>query len=309
MSRVSTASNYQSALLNLNAAQTRQLNAQARISTQKVATDLAGFGRGAESLTTLKSAQARVQGFITTNEAVAARLTRQDLALNQISDAATGAAGAIGNALSVGNVTLVIQELESYFQSARAGLNTQHNGDYVFAGGSTDKAPVRVASLSELAAAPDVASAFGNDRLVPTSRIDEGTTVRTGYLADDIATDVFSILRDIQAYHEDPATGPLTGQVSDAQRDFLTQQVARLKTAASGVVNVTASNGALQKQVDQTLQSHADHDQSLEILLGSKTDADLAQAISDLQLSQVAVQASAQVISQLSEVSLLNFLR
>ena len=44
-------------------------------------------------------------------------------------------------------------------------------------------------------------------------------------------------------------------------------------------------------------------------MVSKKTDADLAQAITDLQLAQVAVQASAQVISQLSQVSLLNYLR
>jgi flagellar hook-associated protein 3 FlgL len=34
----------------------------------------------------------------------------------------------------------------------------------------------------------------------------------------------------------------------------------------------------------------------------------MAEAITDLQLSQVAIQASAQVISQLRQVSLLNYL-
>ena len=62
MTRVSTAGSYSSALLNLMNAQKQQENAQTRLSTQKVATDMAGFGRGAESLTALKAASGRVQG-------------------------------------------------------------------------------------------------------------------------------------------------------------------------------------------------------------------------------------------------------
>ena len=61
MSRVSTTGNYQSALLNLMSAQAQQNEAQTRLSTQKIATDMKGFGRGAESLTALKAAQNRVQ--------------------------------------------------------------------------------------------------------------------------------------------------------------------------------------------------------------------------------------------------------
>ena len=64
MNRISTAGNYQSALLNLMSAQARQADAQTRMSTQKNATDLAGFGRGSESLTSMKAAQSRVQGFV-----------------------------------------------------------------------------------------------------------------------------------------------------------------------------------------------------------------------------------------------------
>ena len=43
--------------------------------------------------------------------------------------------------------------------------------------------------------------------------------------------------------------------------------------------------------------------------MAKRTDADMARAVTDLQLSQVAIQASAQVISQLRDVSLLNYLR
>ena len=71
---------------------------------------------------------------------------------------------------------------------------------------------------------------------------------------------------------------------------------------------MAARNGAMQNRVDAILKSQTEQKTSLDELLSTKTDADMAQAITDLQLSQVAIQASAQVISQLSQVSLLNYL-
>ncbi|CAN5437929.1 N/A [soil metagenome] len=309
MNRVSTSGTYQSALLNLMSAQNRQDDAQTRVSTQKNATDMAGFGRGAESLTTLKNASARVQTFLDTGEAVAARLDTQDQALNQIGDGVSAARAAIGDVLASESANVLMLELQNQFQSIANGLNTEHQGAYLFGGGNTAQPPVNVMTMSQLAAAPNVASTFDNDTLAPISRLGEGRSVQTGYLADNLGSTIFQIFRDIQAYNDDPATGPLTGKPTDAQKTFLTAQLSRLDAASASTVEVTARNGSLAKQVETTNTSHAGQVESLEKMVNSKTDADLAKALTDLQLSQVAVQASAQVLSQLSQTSLLNYLR
>ncbi|QTC89733.1 flagellin [Brevundimonas goettingensis] len=309
MSRVSTTGNYQSALLNLMSAQAQQNEAQTRLSTQKIATDMKGFGRGAESLTALKAAQNRVQGFIDTGTAVADRLESQDLALNQVGDGVTGARSAIGSALATENINTLMLELQGQFQSIQNGLNAQHQGNYLFAGSDSTKAPVTVSTMAELKAAPSIASTFTNDDLPQTSRLGEQTTVRTGYLADDLGTTIFQIFKDIQAYNDDPATGPLTGKPTDAQKTFLTAQLNRLDTASTATIEVISRNGALAKQVESTNASHEAQVAQLGDMVNTKTEADMAKAVTDIQLAQLAVQASAQVISQLKDTSLLNYLR
>jgi flagellar hook-associated protein 3 FlgL len=309
MSRVSTTGNYQSALLDLMASQQRQADASKRVSTQKVATDMTGFGRGAETLTALKGAASRVQGFLDTGEVVAARLEAQDLALNRVIDGIGGAREAIGGVLASDSAGTLMLELEGYFQSVSNGLNARHQGGYLFAGADTDNAPVSVGTLSDLAAAASVAATFGNDTIKPVSRVAENTSVETGYLANELGTDAFQIFRDIKAYHDDPATGPLTGKPTDAQKAFLTAQLSRLDAARNDTVDAASRNGSLQKRIDQMSTSHLAQITSLNELVSDRTDADLAQAVTDLQLSQIAVQASAQVVSQLREVSLLNYLR
>jgi flagellar hook-associated protein 3 FlgL len=309
MSRVSTTGNYQSALLNLMSAQAQQNDAQTRLSTQKIATDMQGFGRGAESLTALKAAQNRVQGFVDTGTAVADRLESQDLALNQVGDAVTGARGSIGAALATENINTLMLELQGQFQSIQNGLNAQHQGNYLFAGSDTSRTPVTVSTMAELAAAPSIASTFTNDDLAQVSRLGEATSVRTGYLADDIGTQIFQIFKDIQDYNDDPATGPLTGKPTDAQKTFLTAQLSRLDAASKSTIEVISRNGSLQKQVDSTNASHTAQVAQLDEMVHTKTDADLAKAVTDIQLAQIAVQASAQVITQLKDTSLLNYLR
>jgi flagellar hook-associated protein 3 FlgL len=308
MTRVATFGNYQSALLDLMAAQTRAADAQERVSTQKNATDLTGFGRQSETLTALKGAQSRIQGFIDTGEAVGARLTTQDLAMNQVNDGISGLREAVGSVLATDSAGSLMLELEGYFQTVRGGLTMRHQGAYLFAGASTSTVPVNVANLAELAAAPDVASVFDNDTLKTASRVAEGTTLETGVLADELGTEVMEILRDIQLYHAGPS-GPLTGKVTETQKTFLTAQLARLEQAGTGVIDKIAKTGSMANQVEMVGKSHEAQLGSLDQLVSNRTDADMAKAVTDLQLSQVAIQASAQVISQLRTVSLLNYLR
>ncbi|PZO04658.1 MAG: hypothetical protein DCF29_09975 [Alphaproteobacteria bacterium] len=306
MYRVSTFGNYQSALANLMTTQAKSNDAQNRVSTQKNATDLIGFGRESETLTALKGSTARLQGFLDTSNSVAARLTSQDLAMNRVGEGTEGIRSALGNAIAADSSVGLMTELEGLFQSVRGGLNTKHQGNYLFAGSSVDVEPLAAQTLSDLTTA-SVASQFRNDTLKTASRVAEGTTLETGVLASDLGTDTLTILRDIQAFHEG-AQGPLSGKLTAAQKTFLTSQLTLLEQAGKAVTEKTAMTGAQANQVDNLIASHKDQIASLDQLVANRTDADMLKATTDLQLSQIAIQASAQVISQLRQSTLLNYL-
>lgn len=320
MTRVSTAGNYDSALLNLMSAQTRANEAQTRVSTQKVATDLVGFGRGSETLIALKGAQSRVEGFMATGEAVAARLQAQDLAFDRIATAADDSRQLIAESLASGRFDGLMQALQGTFFTAQDGLNAKHQGRYLFGGGSTETAPIDITTLQDLATAPDAGAVFGNDALKSVSRIDEGTTLQTGFLADEIGQDLFAVFRDIQLYQQGTpvtidgvtytpsAPGAINGQGDDDVKAFLSAQLGRLASAHGAITDQAALNGAMQNRVDSVLAAQDDQVLAFKELVGDRTDADMAQALSDLELSQIAIQASAQVISSLRSVSLLSLL-
>ncbi|MEN5168287.1 flagellin [Brevundimonas pondensis] len=306
MNRVATFGNYQSALMHLMAAQSRGEEAQNKVNTKKNATDLVGFGRGSETISAMKSSQTRIQGFIDTAKTVADRLTTQDLAMDRVADAATAARLAIANAIAAGRLDGLMSELESQFQIAQDGLNVKHQGKYLFSGGSVDQRSVEVADLSALTALPATADAFKNDQLKQTSWLDETVTMETGFLASDIGQGLFDVFRDVQAFHQ--AT-PLTGQLTDAQRTFLTAQMNRFEAAAKGIVEIQAQNGAKQNRVETLIESQETRKISIDTILSGKTDANMAQAVTELEMAQIALQASAQVVSQLRQVSLLDYLR
>jgi flagellar hook-associated protein 3 FlgL len=318
MSRVSTTGNYQSALLNLMSSQEALTDANNRLSTKKNAVDMTGYGRGSETLTALKGAQSRVQGFLDTGEAVSARLDAQDLALNQVADALGAAREAVAGVLASDSASTLMLDLEGQFQSVVNGLNYRHQGGYLFAGSDTANQPVSVATMAELVAAPTIASTMGNDHIKPVSRVAENTSLETGYLADGFTftepdgvtqNHIFQVFADIKAYNDDPATGPLTGKPTAAQNIFLTAQLKRLDAATTTAVDIAARNGSLQKRIDEIADSHEAQQMSLGELVSKRTDIDPLRAVTELQLAQVAVQASAEVVAKLSEVSLLNFLR
>lgn len=315
MTRVSTFGNYQSALLDLMSAQSRAETAQKKVNTRKNATDLVGFGRGSETVSALKSSQTRIQTFIDTNKAVAARLETQNLAMDRVADAATAARQALADAIAAGRMDALMGSLESLFMEAQDGLNMKHQGKYLFGGGASDRAPVDLPDIpgqpgatmmAKLAALPDENAAFRNDQLKQSSWLDENVSMDTGFLADAMGAELFAIFRDIQLAHE---AAPLEGQMTDAQKAFLTTQMGRFEAAAKGVVELQAANGGMQNRVDRLLESQEARKISVDTILSGKTDANMAEAVVELEMAQVALQASAQVISQLRQVSLLDYLR
>lgn len=307
MDHVSTAGMYQSALLNLYAAENRQTDAQNQIASGKVATDLKGYASDAEKLTATRSLQSRTQSYLDNTNTLADRLSMQDSALTQVQSASQGARDAIASALATGDASPLMTTLQNQFSSASDALNTQYQGRYLFAGAQTNTPPFSGANLSDLTSAPSISSLFHNDQLAPTNRIDDNTTLSTGFLADNIGTPLMQAMQSIEQYNQGP-NGPLTGKLTQAQQDFLQSTLAQFDSATSNATDITAQNGIAQNKItasQTTLQNRLD---ALESTVGDMTNADMAKAAANLQLAQVAVQASAQVFATLKGSSLLSVL-
>ncbi|HEX7761395.1 MAG TPA: flagellin [Caulobacteraceae bacterium] len=307
MTRIATSTAYSAVLANLMAAEQRQIDAGTQVSTQKKATDLKGYAANAETLSAFQSLQTSVSGYLDQTTVLSNKLSTQNLGLTQLADSATGSSQAIKSAIASGSGDTIMQSLQGFFQNAIEALNTQFDGRYLFAGGQLSTQPVSATQLSDLTAAPSTASLFHNDQYVTTNQLDQSTTVRTGFLADGLGTNLFNAFKAIEAYNQGP-NGPFTGQLTTAQTAFLQSQIASFDTESTNLTNTAGQNGLMQNQVDSATTDLTNRQTMLNQLVGKITDVDPAKAASDLQQAQFSVQAAAQVFASLKSSSLLNLL-
>ena len=309
--RVSTADSWASALNNLQAAQQSQQTANNQISTQKIATDLEGFGSTSEVIASYQSTLAQTNAYISVAGTVSDRLTDQDSALGTTSGAASDAQQSIMSALASGDGTAVMTALSGDFGEALDGLNYQSDGQYLFGGGNNSAPPVTVTSLSALGALPanSASTAFVNGSVKKTSQVDANTTVQTGMLASDLGQQMLQTFQDIQQFNDTNPDGPFGANMTTAQKTFLTQKAQEFSSEYTQLLSAQSLNGTLQTTVANATTSLQGQATQLQTQVGNITDADMATAYSNLQQAQVAVQASAQVLSTLNQYSLLNYLK
>jgi len=307
MDRISTASAYSQALNNLMQAEMAQTTAGQQLSSSEKATDLDGYGAGAETLTAMQATQTQVTGYLNNTQTLSAKLSTQDSALNEVAGAATSAVQSITQALASGNGTTLMQQLQDAFGSAVEGLNTSYNGEYLFAGGQVNTQPVASTTLAQLPSAPSIPGLFSNDQRVATAQLDQNTSISTGFLANQVGTPLFTALQNIAAYDQGP-NGPLTGTLTQAQSTFLTQQIASLNTVQTNLNNVVAQNGLAQNEVTAAQTELTSRQTMMQGLIGNVTDANLAQASTNLQQAQLSIQAAGQVFQALNNSSLLSSL-
>lgn len=307
MNRVSTAGSYAAVLANIQNAQARQNEASNQYSSQKKASDYKGYARNAELLTAMRGVQTKVDGFIDQAKVLTSKLDMQASALSQVSDAAKSAREAIAGAIASDNGDTLMQTLQAALTDAVAGLNTKHGGRYLFAGGQVDTKPVIVTQMSEVGLSSNRVDLFANDDFKTVNRVDESTSVQTGFLASDVGTPLFAQLKAIQQYVT--ANGPFTDTLTDAQKTFLQGVLPGFDTVYEDLTAVEAQNGVMQNQVDHARTDLDDRADMLVGMTGDITDVDLPTAYANLQAAQISVQAAAQVFASLKDSSLLAILQ
>lgn len=307
MDRISTQAAQAASLLNILNAQSRQTSAQVQVATGKVASDLKGYGAQADTLTAVRSLDARMTTHIDNAKALASTLTVQDGALSQAADAAQGARQAIAEAIATGSTEGLMASLQGKLAQSVDALNTEYQGRYLFAGGQTSTRPVTAANMADLTTPPSTLAFFANDQLPASSRLDDNTVVTTGFLASDLGKPLFDALKAVQTLHAG-GSGPLNGPLTTAQTTALQGILTSLDTAWDGLNDAVAQNGVMQNRVATTQKALTDRQTALTAVLGDMTEVDMADAVSRLQLAQTALQASTQAFSVLHGSTLLDLL-
>ncbi|HEX7887070.1 MAG TPA: flagellin [Phenylobacterium sp.] len=308
VTRVTTPGNYSAVLANLLNAQRSQMEAGDRVSTRKNGQNLKDYARSSELLTAMRSVQTRLGVYEEQNKVLSDKLATQDTAITRVADAAQAVRQLFSEALASGRADTLVEDVEGQLRNAVEGMNARYGGKYLFAGGQVDTRPVTATTLADLTAGPTIASFFKNDDFKVTAKIDEATTVTTGLQADDMGTAILTAFQAFQAFNQGP-TGNFTGQLTAAQQTFLEGQLSSWDDARGDVTQMAAYNGVNQRRLDTVAEDVKSRQNSLAGMIGDITDADVAEAASQLQQAQLAVQSAAYVFQSLQDSSLINLLR
>ncbi|WP_337189296.1 flagellin [Phenylobacterium sp.] len=306
--RVTTPGNYSAVLTNLLAAQQRQMEAGNRVATQRNGSNLKEYAPDAELLAAMRTVQTRLSAFQEQSKLLTDKLATQDTALVRVADAAQSIRQVFTDALASGRVDTLVEDVEAQLRNAVEAMNGRYGGKYLFAGGQVDTRPVELTSLSDLNPPAMVADFFRNDQFRVKAKLDEATTITTGFLSNEIGTDMLNALQAFQAFNTGP-DGPFEGAMTDAQKAFLEGQLAAWDNVRSDVTLKAAQNGTNQKRLETIGEDLVSRQNALAGMIGNITDADMAQAAADLQTAQLSVQSAAYVFQALRESSLLNILK
>jgi flagellar hook-associated protein 3 FlgL len=307
--RVSTAQQSAFFLSQINQAGAKLDQTNQQIASGVVADTYAGFGDQAQVLQATLSAQARNTAYTSATNLASTQVDLQDTQLTSLSDLAAQLKKAVSDAVANNDPTGLMAQVDGIFSQAVSILNSKDaNGDYIYAGGKTDTAPVTVSSLSDLiAAAPGSIFANGDNR--KAVQVADGQTVSFGVTASDAGSGLLGALKAIASF-DSGTDGDFNGStnLSQAQTDFLTGQIASTGTVAAALTNVTAQNGNVYNQLQTAQTQQGATDTLYKGFVDKIQNTNMAQAATQLSLNQTALQAALQVTATLNQLSLLNYM-
>ena len=287
--------------------QEQLFRSQQQITTGKKASQFRELGSRVQEALNARQSRDAVATFRDTIQQVQQTTDAYDVQIGAVADAARSLQNAVVTAIGQEDSTGLMASLEQAFTIATSALNSRINGNFIFGGARTDQPPITVGSLADLQALALSDDAFANDQAVKTAFIAEGTEIKFGQLADDVASEIFASFKRIADF-DAGASGPLDGKLTAAQRSFLETEVANIASAVQQIQNAQVKNGLAAKRLEVADSQHESTQIFLEGLISDIEDVDMAEAITRLNQDQVALQASFEALRTLGQLSLLNFL-
>lgn len=304
--------------------QQRLADLQIQASSGMKAQSYTGIASDAHQLVSLEIASSQTAQYLKTNQTIDARLQSMETSVSDIIGAATQFRTLLINALNNSNSgdLAIDSEAGNFRQQVANLLNLQVDGRYLFAGSRTNVKPVDLAgwtappSLTPPLSPPlptYESEYYKGDSQVMSASIDANLTIDYGLTADDPAFEY--LLR--AAYYVETA-GPQPSQ------DTLETALALVNTALgteSGnaqravpaltrdVNDLQSTIGASRRSIEEANTRHNDFSLYLDQNISDIKTVDVAQTLTQVSSYQTQLQASYMTLSQISQLSLLNYLK
>jgi flagellar hook-associated protein 3 FlgL len=275
---------------------------QQRLSTGKKAADFADLGTETVRNLSAHSLLARQDAQSTVAKRVGTTLSIYQGHLEGIEKAVGDLKTDILNAIGTGDAAGLQEAIETAFSQYRTSLNANEGGAPMFSGSQTDTTPFTPDTLADVAAT-NVADAFKDDGVRSSARVADGVDVTYGITASAVGKDLYAAFKTLAQ------AGTIGAKPTAAQLDALKQSIGQLGTGIDSLRTVNADNGRKQNQVETLTTRGEQRGLLLEGVIETNEDADLGQVALDLAQQKTMLQASYSVFSQLSDLSLVNYIR
>ncbi|MET1754385.1 flagellin [Novosphingobium sp. RD2P27] len=275
---------------------------QLQLASGKKAQNYADLGTDAVRTLSAHSLLARQDAHAAVIKRLGTTLSIQDANVAGIETSAESLRVAALNAVGTGGSAGLQEAIDAAFQQVRSALNADEGGVPLFAGSRTDQLPFTPEKLSDLVGVP-VADNFINDRNRASARVSEGLDVKFGVLASDLGSKIMEGFRTLAEM------GPIGETVTDAQKATLSDAIKQIESGLIDIRSINAENGRKQAQIETLGTRSEDRAILLKELISRSEDADLAEVGSELKMRQTVLEASYSVFSQLSGLSLVQYLR
>ena len=273
----------------------------------RVSDTYAGYGTKTAALEAARSAAAKAEAHMAVAKQASSRLDLQDAQLAQLSDIVDRARQTMMQAMAQGNGATLMVQMQDIFDQALTVLNAKDGSGYLYGGENDQVPPVTVTNLTDLAALPSVADAFANGSVAREARIGENRTVQVGVLASDLATELFTMLRDIKQFDQG-AGGPFATNLTAAQDSFLGSQIQVAISAHTNVNAQAAANGGRYQLVQHALSELNAASTVYQGFVAEIQDVDMGQAMARFNQNYVALQAALKISATMGQLSLMNFI-
>lgn len=304
--------------------QQRLAELQIQASSGQKAQTYSGIASDAHQLISLQVAQDQTNQYVKTNQSIDSRLTSMESSVSDIFKAATSFRTLLLNAENNNNAPdlAIDTEAANFRQQVANLLNVQVDGRYLFAGSRTDTKPVE---LDGWAMPPNLeppltlplptatADYYKGDSQVMSAQIDTSLTVNYGVTADNPA---FEYLLRAAYYIQTAGPQPSQNQLETALSLVNTALGNESGNAARGVPPITQDVAEIQSligtsrsAISEANNRHSDFSTYLTQNIADLQTVDVAQTLTDVSSYTTQLQASYMTLSQISQLSLINYLK
>jgi flagellar hook-associated protein 3 FlgL len=276
-------------------------NKQVQESSGVLSTDFGGYGSDAQHVVNLQVSVTRAQSYIDAATLADSKVQVMYSAVGSMTDILSQLRSQL-SAASTGSTTeanSVISSAQQMLQEMGSLMNTQYDGQYVFAGGRTDTAPVDLTSFASGTGSTTTAdtSYYKGDSEIASVRVAAGESVSYGVTADNSAfEEVMRVLKFV------------ANSTSLSSAD-ITSALDLAGTALDDTAAVQAKLSGAASSIETASARQTEYKSYAESLSSDLTSVDVAAVTAQISTYQSQLTASYSALGKILSLNLSSYLK